>query len=265
MQVDPIATDPPRRLAGPGDRSSCRILTVDPFPVLQTGLDAILNAIDGAEHVGHAESLAEACLVARRTDPDVVMLETDGTCDDVLEELPLLLHENPATRVLVFSASREPASVRRALAAGATGYVHKTCRIDELERGLRAACAGQEYVDPRLGACLASTPEDTLLHDLSGRELEVLMLLALGYANKEVADRLHVSVRTVETHRSSLMAKLRITTRRELVATALRAGLLREDAEDPVARLRRARERSPSAPAWSSGSGAHQAPERSPR
>lgn len=237
------------------DHIACRILAVDPFPIVHSGLEAVLEAIEGAEEVAHAGSLQEALLVARRVDPHVVLLEIGGACDDLEGELPRLLAEHAHTKVLVFSADDKPEHIRLALAAGADGYVHKAADVDELKRALRAVCNGERYLDPRLGARLAASPSPTALDELSARELEVLTLLALGYANKEVADRLHVSVRTVETHRASLMAKLRISTRRELVAEALRAGLLREDAPTLEERLRASRERRQALPGWSRGDG----------
>lgn len=235
------------------EQIACRILAVDPFPIVHSGLEAVLEAIEGAEEVAHAESLQEALLLARRVHPHIVLLEIGGACDDLEGELPRLLAENENTKVLVFSADDKPEHIRLALAAGADGYVHKAAEIDELERALRAVCEGERYLDPRLGVKMAAAPPPTALDELSARELEVLTLLALGYANKEVADRLHVSVRTVETHRASLMAKMRISTRRELVAEALRAGLLREDAPTLEERLRASRERHRSRPAWSRG------------
>lgn len=247
----PIA--PPETDEQDKDQIACRILAVDPFPIVHSGLEAVLEAIEGAEEVAHAASLQEAFLVARRVDPHIVLLEIGGACDDLEGELSRLLAEHEHTKVLVFSADDQPEHIRLALAAGADGYVHKASDKHELERALRAVCKGERYLDPRLGAKLAAAPPPTALDELSARELEVLTLLALGYANKEVADRLHVSVRTVETHRASLMAKLRISTRRELVAEALRAGLLREDAPTLDERLRASRERRRGLPEWSRG------------
>jgi two-component system, NarL family, response regulator NreC len=130
----------------------------------------------------------------------------------------------------VLSMHDRPRDVRRAFDSGAHGYLPKAAADEDLVRAIRAVASGQRYVHPSLGAALATPAGDHgPLDDLTAREREVLRLLALGHTNQEIAERLVVSVRTVESHRAHVMTKLRVDTRAGLVREALRAGLLEED------------------------------------
>jgi two-component system, NarL family, response regulator NreC len=121
---------------------------------------------------------------------------------------------------------QEPAFARQALASGALGYVLKEAADDELVEAVHCAAIGQSYLNPRLGARLASEPPPGPPDDLSQREVDVLRLIALGHTNAEIGQQLYLSVRTVETHRSHIQQKLRLSTRADLVGYAMRRGLL---------------------------------------
>jgi two-component system, NarL family, response regulator NreC len=110
--------------------------------------------------------------------------------------------------------------------AGALGYVLKEAADAQLVQAVRMAAAGETYLQPELGARLAAEPDGGAPDDLSERELEVLRLIALGHTNSEIAEQLYLSVRTVESHRSHIQQKLRLTTRSELVRYALERGLV---------------------------------------
>jgi two-component system response regulator NreC len=126
------------------------------------------------------------------------------------------------------------ADVRAAFDAGAHGYVVKSAADEELIRAIRDVRAGERHVDPALGAKLAQPPPSAgPVDELSPREREVLRLLALGYTNQEVAERLVVSVRTVESHRAHVMNKLRVDSRAAMVQHALHAGLLTPEDGEP--------------------------------
>src|SRR5438093_8351847 len=158
---------------------------------------------------------------------DVVMPDGNG-----LEAIPTLLHENPASKVLVLSMQDDPRYVREAFDAGARGYVLKEAADVEVVAAVREVARGGRYVHPELGARLiaadAAAARKADEDPLSDREREVLRLLALGHTNQEIAQQLFISVRTAETHRAHIMQKLRLSSRAELVRYALDQGFLEE-------------------------------------
>ena len=146
-----------------------------------------------------------------------------------IDATPEILLRSPETKVLVLSMQDDPRYVEEAFAAGASGYVLKEAADAEIVRAVRDVAAGGRYVNPQLGARLATTaaPERAKEADpLSDREREVMRLLALGHTNQEIAQLLFVSVRTAESHRAHIMRKLGLSTRAELVRHALAHGLL---------------------------------------
>jgi two-component system response regulator NreC len=145
-----------------------------------------------------------------------------------LDLIPLLRDEAPDTRIVVLTMQDDPAFVRGALSAGAAAYVLKEAADTELVNAVRTAAAGGSYLNPRLGARLASAPiDDGPPDDLTPRETEVLGLIALGHTNAEIAGQLFLSVRTVETHRTHIQRKIGRSSRAELVAYALEHNLVR--------------------------------------
>jgi two-component system, NarL family, response regulator NreC len=158
---------------------------------------------------------------------DVVMPDQTG-----LEVLPMLVHENPDSKVLLLSMQDDPRYVREAFAAGATGYVLKEAADTEVVAAIREVARGGRYVSPELGARLLAADAEAERRagedPLSDREREVLRLLALGHTNQEIAKQLYISVRTAETHRAHIMQKLRLQSRAELVRYAIDQKLLDE-------------------------------------
>lgn len=161
--------------------------------------------------------------------PDVLVLDLNmpGTLTS-LEALPGVRERSPGTATVVLTMQEDPEYARRALRAGALGYVLKEAADTELVQAVVRAAAGEGSLDPSLAVMLARTPEAPAgpPDGLSAREVEVLRLVALGHTNAEIGERLFLSVRTVETHRSHVQQKLSRTTRAELVRYALDHGLL---------------------------------------
>jgi two-component system, NarL family, response regulator NreC len=207
-----------------------RILLVDDHAVLRSGLRLLLEREEDLEPVGEAASAEEALRALPRLAPDVVVIDIEMPGIGGLEGVTRIRERSPEVHLLVLSMHDQPRDVRRAFDAGAHGYLPKAAADEDLVRAIRAVAAGERYVHPSLGAALAS-PKDAggPIDELTAREREVLRLLALGHTNQEIAERLVVSVRTVESHRAHVMTKLRVTTRAGLVREALRAGLLVED------------------------------------
>ena len=134
-------------------------------------------------------------------------------------------------RILVVSSQAAPSSVRRALSAGAAGYVPKRSSERELLAAIRLVADGGGYVEPDLGARLVNPNGSPALEPLSERERDIIHLLALGYTNQEIGKRLFISVRTVDTHRAHIMRKLQLETRAELVMFALANGIIGPSAD----------------------------------
>lgn len=213
------------------------MLIADDHVVVRDGLNALLSAQPGLSVVGEAGSGRETCRLAAQLNPDVILLDLSMP-DGGVETAERLAEEVPSARVLVLTMHEERGYLSRLLRAGVAGYVVKRSAAAEVVRAIRAVHSGERYVDPSLaGALLGDQAErsgshsgkrDTALSGLTPREEEVLRLLALGHSNKEIANLLAISVKTVETHRSSGMIRLGITNRAALVRFALQEGWLRE-------------------------------------
>jgi two-component system, NarL family, response regulator NreC len=203
-----------------------RIVLADDHAVVRSGLRLLLDGEPEFEVVAEAGDLESARRYVRGHDPDVLVLDLNMPGGSSLEAIPAIREEAPSTQIVVLTMQQEPAFARHALSAGAIGYVLKEAADDELVEAVRRAAAGESYLNPRLGAHMASEPPPGPPDDLSERELEVLRLIALGHTNAEIAEQLYLSVRTVETHRAHIQQKLSLSSRAELVGYALRRGLV---------------------------------------
>jgi len=208
-----------------------RVLVVDDHSLVRAGISLPLEHQEDMEPVGQAGTAAEAVRLTADLAPDIVLLDVTLPGGSGLECLPKLLAANPGVKVLMLSMHEDASYVRAALSAGAAGYVLKDAAYEELVDAIRKVADGQSYVAPALGAKLAVQADPTTDDELSEREREVLALLARGYTNQEIAARLYVSVRTVESHRAHILNKLRLSSRADLVNYALESGLLRPEAE----------------------------------
>jgi DNA-binding NarL/FixJ family response regulator len=202
-----------------------RVLLVDDHAMFRSALGARLQK-DGIVPVGEAGTAEQAVVRARVLRPDVVLLDLLLPRKSGYDALHELLRAAPEARVLIVSSLSSPSAVRRALEAGAHGFVPKRASDTELIEAIRRIAAGERYVAPDLGAQLVVADHVPALDPLSDRERDVLHLVALGYGNREIGDKLFVSARTVETHRRHIMRKLRLHTRAELVLFALANGLI---------------------------------------
>jgi two-component system response regulator NreC len=212
-----------------GERT-IRIVLADDHAVVRSGLRMLLDSEPGLEVVAEAGDVEDACRYVRGHHPAVLVLDLNMPGSSSLDAIPRLREEFPETQIVVLTMQQEPVFARHALGAGALGYVLKEAADDELVEAVRRAAAGESYLNPRLGARLASEPVPGPPDDLSDREVDVLRLIALGHTNAEIAERLYLSVRTVETHRAHVQQKLGLTSRAELVGYALKRGLISADA-----------------------------------
>lgn len=204
---------------------SISIVLADDHTVVRRALRLLLEAEDDFEVVAEAEDADSAVRYARGHKPTVLILDLNMPGRPSLEAIADIRAASPQTSIVVLTMQKEPAFARQALQLGVLGYVLKEAADDELAQAVRSAAAGQTYLQPALGARLAAEPGPTT-GDLSDREVDVLRLIALGHTNAEIAERLFISVRTVETHRAHIQQKLGVTTRAELVRSALSRGLV---------------------------------------
>ncbi|HEY7932522.1 MAG TPA: response regulator transcription factor [Solirubrobacteraceae bacterium] len=214
--------------AGEGAASSARIRLVlaDDHSVVRSGLRMLLDSEPDFEVVAEASDVQSARRYVRGHHPRVLVLDLNMPGGSSLEAIPVIREESPDTQIVVLTMQQEPAFAREALGAGALGYVLKEAADAELVEAVRRAASGESYLNPALGARIASEPPPGPPDDLSEREVDVLRLIARGHTNAEIAEQLFLSVRTVETHRSHIQQKLRLSTRAELVDYALKRKLI---------------------------------------
>jgi two-component system response regulator NreC len=210
-----------------------RILLADDHTVLRSGLRALLSAQADLEVAGEADDGGEALRLAQTIKPDVVVMDIGMPGVSGIDATARIRRELPATKVLILSMHDDQGYLRQALRAGASGYVLKKAADTELLAAIRAAARGEVFLDPSLAKGFV---EDVVLPKaqepdipmLSDREREVLRLLARGHTNQQVADRLCIGVKSVETYKARLMEKLGLKGRAELVRYALTHGLLKD-------------------------------------
>jgi len=218
-----------------------RVALCDDHAVVRRGLQLILDAEADLVVVGQAGDVAGAILIAEATQPDVFVMDLglpDGSGIDATAELHRV---SPNTKVLILTVHDDVAYLRLAFDAGASGYVLKDAADAELVGAVRQVASGHQYVHPALGAALlaGARPAEGPAAGLSGpggelsqREVEVMRLMAMGLTSAEIADRLCVSVRTVETHRAHIHQKLDVRNRAQIVRRARDAGLLDDQPND---------------------------------
>ncbi len=206
-----------------------RIVLADDHAVVRSGLRMLLDSESDFEVVAEASDVDSARRYVRGHHPRVLVLDLNMPGGSSMEAIPTIREESPDTQIVVLTMQNESAFAREALSAGALGYVLKEAADDELVEAVRRAAVGESYLSPKLGARMASEPPPGPPDDLSPREVDVLRLIALGHTNAEIGEQLYLSVRTVETHRSHIQQKLRLSSRAGLVGYALERGLISAD------------------------------------
>ena len=213
--------------------SPIRVLIADDHAILRAGLRMLLEAQTDMEVAGEAGDGTEAARKARELQPDVVLMDLTMPGPGSGEVIRQVLSAAPKTHVLILTMHDDPAYLASAMAAGAAGYVVKKVADSELLSAIRAVHGGRTFVDltqslgsPSHAVVGTGRTESERPKDLSRREREVLRLLAQGHSNQQIADRIRVSVKTVETHRTRLSVKLGLKGRAELYRFAVESGIL---------------------------------------
>ena len=211
---------------------SIRILLADDHEIMRDGLRAILTAEASFQVVGEAENGRKAAAMARELAPDVIIMDIgmpDLNGVDATRQIKL---ENPGVKVIALSMYADRGSVLGLLEAGACGYVLKTGAYDELQRAVKAVMQGKTYLSPDVTRMVVDAQIRASSHAgasaetrLGPREREIVQLLAEGHTSPEIARRMHISTRTVETHRRNIMKKLDLHSVAELTKYAIREGL----------------------------------------
>jgi two-component system response regulator NreC len=201
------------------------IVLADDHAVVRSALRLLLEAEPEFEVVAQAGDADSASRYVLGHKPDVVVLDLNMPGRPSLDVVPEMKERSPHTQIVVLTMQDDPAFAREAMQAGVLGYVLKDSADAELVTAVRMAAEGRTYLQPQLGAKIAAEPSGRA-DDLTEREVEVLRLIALGHTNAEIASQLYLSVRTIESHRASILRKLDFTTRAELVRYALDNGLV---------------------------------------
>ncbi|HUI24686.1 MAG TPA: response regulator transcription factor [Candidatus Kryptonia bacterium] len=212
-------------------KNSIAVLVADDHAIVREGVVSLLNAESDLVVIGEAADGHEAVELAMRVHPDVAVLDVSMPRLNGMTAAAQIRRAQPEVEVVILTVHADRAYVTQALAAGVRGYVLKQAVAAELARAIRAVHQGRSFLSPEIRDVplprerRSRPPEcepETAVEDLTLREVEVLQLIAEGYSNKEIAQQLTVSVKTVETHRARLMNKLDIHETAGLVRFAIR-------------------------------------------
>jgi NarL family two-component system response regulator LiaR len=200
-----------------------RVVVVDDHPLVRTGLSAAIGAYPDLEFVGEAADGREALGLVRALLPDVVLMDISMPAMDGIETVRQLRPTVPSTRFLMLTSSAEPTEVRRALAAGASGYLLKNVSATELSQMIRGAHQGRRVLAPEVAeAMISAAVEPAPGADLTARERELLGLMTRGLNNQEIAAELTLALPTVKFHITNILSKLHVDNRTEAVLKALK-------------------------------------------
>jgi DNA-binding NarL/FixJ family response regulator len=216
--------------------SSIRVLLADDHTLVLAGIRSLLEEMEGVSVVGVANNGREAVALAREASPNLVLMDISMKELNGIDATAQIKAERPATQVIILSMHNTEDFVRRALEAGASGYLVKDSAPLELRMAIDAVMRGENYISSRVSRHLVSSVvrpgaegQQTSLDSLTARQREILQLIAEGKSTKEIAFTLELSVKTVETHRAALTERLGIRDVAGLVLFAVRNGLVAVD------------------------------------
>jgi two-component system response regulator NreC len=203
-----------------------RVVLADDHALMRRSLRLLLDNEEGVEVIAEADDLRSVMRHVHGHLPHVLVLDLGMPNGSSIEAIRRLREQAPSTEIVVLTMEDSPVFAREALDAGAIGFVLKDFADTELPQAVRSAARGEQYFSQRVAARLESLRRSVSDNELTARETEVVRLIALGHTSVEIARKLHLSRRTVETHRARIHRKLGLGTRAALVRYALRRGLL---------------------------------------
>ncbi|MCF6170649.1 MAG: response regulator transcription factor [Bacteroidales bacterium] len=205
------------------------ILLVDDHQIIIDGLRALVNSVEGMHVIGDANNGKEAIEMLKVLDADVVLMDIDMPVMNGLDATKAIKDQPGKTRVIILSMHCDSGMVKELIGIGADGYLMKNTSKDELIEAITKVASGQQYfaADVTLSLLKENTPstQSKLAAELTKREREILGLIADGFSNKEIGEKLFISHRTVDTHRSNLMKKLEVNNIAGLVGFAIKNGI----------------------------------------
>jgi two-component system, NarL family, response regulator NreC len=210
---------------GRGALPAIRVVVGDDHSLVRRGLRLLLEREPGVEIVAEAGDIPNTMRHVHGHRPHVLVLDLSMPNGSAIDTIGRLREQAPETEIIVLAMEDDPAFAQHALDTGAIGYVLKDVADDDLPKAVRSAARGERFVSRRVTALLSAMRATEREDDLTPREVEIVRLIALGHTSAEMAEQLHLSARTVETHRSRIHRKLGFTTRAQLVRYALRRGL----------------------------------------
>jgi DNA-binding NarL/FixJ family response regulator len=209
------------------DSARIRVLIVDDHQVVRTGLKVFFDLLPDIEVVGEASDGSEGVAMARRLEPDVVLMDLLMPNMDGITAIGRIKAERPETEIVTMTSFIEEEKVTSALEAGASGYVLKDAEADEVAAAIRAAYAGEVHLDPAVARLLAQrmrtrkSPDEALTEPLTEREKDVIRLLGQGMSNKEIGSALFITERTARTYVSNILGKLGLASRTQAALYAV--------------------------------------------
>jgi NarL family two-component system response regulator LiaR len=214
-------------VTAPADPTQIRVLIVDDHAVVRMGLRVFLDLQPDIEVVGEAADGSEGVAMARRLEPDVILMDLLMPNMDGITAIGRIKAERPETEIVTMTSFIEEDKVTAALEAGASGYVLKDAEAEEVAAAVRAAFAGEVHLDPAVARLLAQrmrqrkSPEESLAEPLTDREKDVLSLLGQGMSNKEIGSTLFITERTARTYVSNILGKLGLASRTQAALYAV--------------------------------------------
>jgi two-component system response regulator NreC len=209
-----------------------RIILADDHKITRQGLRSLIGENEDMEVIAEAENGRDAVALARQLSPDVIIMDVSMPDLNGVEATHQIIQDNPGVRVIALSMHSDTLFVSEMLKSGASGYLLKDCAFEELEQAIRSVMQGKAYLSPSISGVVVedylhrlSKTQVSSSEVLTDREREVLQLIAEGRSTKQIALKLHISVKTVETHRRQIMNKLNMHTVADLTKYAIRKGL----------------------------------------